>query len=116
MEDSTATIEKLIEKAEVYGKTTLELCKFNTIYKAANIFSSLALRLVLLLVAVLISLMVNIGLALYLGDYYGKTYYGFFIVALFYFVLGIIIYVFRNQWVKNPVSNFIISHSLRKLE
>jgi hypothetical protein len=114
MENTTATIEKLIEKAEVYGKTTLEVCKFNAIYKAANIFSSLAIRLILLIVAVLISLMLNIGLALYIGDYYGKTYYGFFIIALFYLFLGIIIYLFRNQWVKNPVSNFIISQSLRE--
>lgn len=114
MENTTATIEKLIEKVEVYSKTTLELYKFNVIYKAANIFSSLAIRLILLLVAVLISLMLNIGLALYLGDFCGKTYYGFFIVALFYSFLGIIIYLFRNQWVKNPVSNFIISQSLKE--
>ena len=54
MENSTATIEKLIEKAEVYSKTTLELCKCNAIYEAANVFSSLAIRLVLLFVAVII--------------------------------------------------------------
>lgn len=112
MENNTTTIEKLIEKADVYSKTTLELCKFNAIYKAANIFSSLAIRLVLIIVVVLISLMVNIGFALYLGDYFGKTYYGFFIIALFYLFLGIIIYLFRNQWIKHPVSNFVISQSL----
>ena len=73
MENTTATIEKLIEKAELFSKTTLELCKFNAIYKAANVFSTLAIRLVLLLVAVFISLLVNIGLALFLGEYFGKT-------------------------------------------
>ena len=114
METITATIEKLIEKAEVYSKTTLELCKCNAIYEAANVFSSLAIRLVLLFVAVIISLLVNIGLALFLGEYFGKTYYGFFLIAAFYVLVGIVIYLFRKQWIKHPVSNFIISQMLSK--
>lgn len=114
MENTTATIEKLIEKAEVYSKTTFELYKFNVIYKAATIFSIVALRLVLFVVAVLFFLMVTIGFALCLGDYFGKTYYGFFIIAFFYLFLGMIIYLFRNQWIKNPISNFIISQSLNE--
>lgn len=114
MENSTATIEKLIEKAEVYSKTTLELCKFNAIYKAANLFSTLAIRLVLIIVVVLFSLMVNIGMALCLGEYLGKTYFGFFVIAFFYSILGFVLYLFRNRWIKNPVSNFIISQSLSK--
>ncbi len=112
MESTTATIEKLIEKAEVYGKTTLELYKCNAIYKAANVSSSLAIRLVLLLVAVFIFLMLNIGLALFVGELVGKTYYGFFLIAGFYVLVGIVLYLFRKQWIKHPVSNFIISQSL----
>lgn len=114
MENSTATIERLIEKAEVYSKTTLELCKFNAIYKAANIFSTLAIRLVLIVVVVLFSLMINIGIALCLSDYFGKSYMGFFVVAFFYAIFGLVLYLFRNKWIKNPVSNFIISQSLSK--
>ena len=112
MENTTATIEKLIEKAEVYSKTTLELFKCNVIYKAANVFSSLAIRLVLVLVAVFISLMFSIGLALLLGEFLGKTYYGFFLITGFYVLIGIVIFLFRKQWIKHPVSNFIISQSL----
>lgn len=112
MENTSATIEKLLEKAEVYGKTTLELCKLNAIYKAATIISSLAIRLVLFVVAVCIFLMLTIGLSLYLGEYFGKTYYGFFSVAFFYLILGIVIYLFRNQWIRNPISNLVISQSL----
>ena len=114
MENITATIEKLIEKAEVYSKTTLELCKCKAINEAANVFSSLAIRLVLLVVAVFISLMVNIGLALLLGEFLGKTYYGFFLIAAFYILVGMVVYLFRKQWIKHPVSNFIISQMLSK--
>ena len=114
MENTTATIEKLIEKAEAYSKTTLELYKFNAIYKVANIFSLLAIKLVLFVVAVFFLLMINIGFALYLGEYFGKTYCGFFVMALFYLFLGLIIYLFGNQWIKDSVSNFIIKQSLNE--
>lgn len=114
MKNSATTIEKLIEKAEVYSKTTLELCKYNAIYKAADVFSSLAIKIVIAIVVVLFSLMVNIGLALWIGKVLGSSYYGFFVVAAFYLLLALLIYWFRNQWIKNPVSNFIISQSLKK--
>lgn len=114
MENSATTIEKLIEKAEVYSKTTLELCKYNAIYKAADVFSSLAIKIVIAIVVVLFSLMVNIGLALWIGEVLGYSYYGFFVVAAFYLLLALLIYWFRNQWIKNPVSNFIISQSVKK--
>ena len=114
METTTATIGKLIEKAEVYGKTTLEICKCNAIYKVANLFSLLAIKLVLLLVAVSISLMFNIGLALFLGEFLDKTYYGFFLITGFYVLVGIVIFLYRKQWIKHPVRNFIIGQALNK--
>ena len=108
MENST-TIEKLIEKAEIYSKTTLELCKYEAVYKSADIFSNLAVKLAVAIVVVLFLLLVNIGLALFLGQYLGETYLGFFVIAFLYLCLAILLYIFREEWVKNPVSNFIIN-------
>ena len=109
MENSTTTIEKLIEKAEIYSKTTLELCKYEAVYKSADIFSNLAVKLAVAIVVVLFLLLVNIGLALCVGQYLRETYLGFFVIASGYLCLAILLYVFREKWVKNPVSNFIIN-------
>lgn len=109
MENSTTTIEKLIEKAETYSITTLELCKYEAIYKSADIFSNLAVKLVITLVVVVFLSLVNIGLALLVGQYLGEMYLGFFVIAFGYLCLVIILYIFREEWVKNPVSNFIIN-------
>lgn len=114
MENSTTTIEKLIERVEVYCKTSFELWKLNTIYKASDLFSSLATRLAISVVVLFFFSMINIGLALWIGESLDKYYYGFFVIAAFYLLLICILYVFRNKWVKNPVSNFIISESLKK--
>jgi hypothetical protein len=109
MENSTTTIEKLIEKAEIYSKTTLELCKYEAVYKSADIFSCLAVKLAITFVVVVFLLLVNIGLSLCVGQYLGEIYLGFFVIAFGYLCLAVLLYVFREEWVKSPVSNFIIN-------
>ncbi len=109
MEHNTTTIEKLIEKAEIYSKTTLELYKYEAVYKSADIFSNLAVKLSITLVVVIFLLFVNIGLALFLGNYLGEVYYGFIAVGLAYLFIAITLFIFKEEWIKNPVSNFIIS-------
>lgn len=109
MENSTTTIEKLIEKAEIYSKTSLELCKYKAVSKSADIFSNVAAKMVIMLVVVLFLLLINVGLALWVGQELGKVYYGFFTIAFGYLCLAILLYIFREEWIKNPVSNFIIN-------
>ncbi|CAM3605379.1 hypothetical protein O8E88_002314 [Flavobacterium psychrophilum] len=109
MENSTTTIEKLIEKSEIYAKTTLELCKYEAVYKSADIFSNLAVKMAITFVVVLFLLLINVGLALFVGQYLGEIYYGFFVVAFGYLCLAILLYIFREEWVRTPVSNFIIN-------
>jgi len=108
MENSPTSIEKLIEKVEIYGKTSLQLLKSETLLKSSDIFSNLAARLAVIVLILIFSVFINIGFALWIGDYLGTTYYGFFVVAFVYLFLGILVYIFRNDLVKNPVSNFII--------
>jgi hypothetical protein len=109
MENNTTTIEKLIEKAEIYSKTSLELCKYEAVYKSADIFSNLAVKLVLSCVVIMFLLFVNIGFAICIGNYLDNIYYGFFIMGICYLFLGILLYIFQEEWIKTPVSNFIIN-------
>ena len=114
MENNTSPIEKLIEKVETYAKTSLELGKYNAIYKSADIFSTLAARLAITIMVVVFSFLINIGLALWIGEMLGNSYYGFFVIALFYLVLALVLYAFRKVWIKTPVSNFIINRTLKE--
>ena len=109
MENSTTTIEKLIEKAEIYSKTTLELCKYEAVYKSADIFSNLAVKMALSIVVVMFLLLVNVGLSLWVGQELGEVYYGFFVISFGYLFITFLIYIFRDNWIKSPVSNFIIN-------
>lgn len=114
MTDNTTPIATLFERAEDYGKTTLNLLKLNAIDKSADLVSSLVSRLAVIMIVVFSVLIVSIGLSLWIGKLLGETFYGFFVVGSFYALLAILLQVFRIQWLKYPVSNSIIKQMLKQ--
>jgi len=116
MNDIATPIETLFERAEDYSKTSLELFKLTTIGKSADVVSSLAVQFVFFMIASLFTLVINIGIAMWLGELLGKPYYGFFVVAIFYVVVMALLYIFRHEWIKTPVSNSIITQMTKQNE
>jgi hypothetical protein len=108
MEKPKELIEKLIEKGEQYGKTTLELVKLKTIDKSSDVISNLVSWLIVILFAVMFFTLLNIAIALWLGEIMDNSSYGFFTVAGFYALLTLIFIIFRKQLVKKPVNNTIV--------
>ena len=114
MTDNTTPIATLFERAEDYGKTTLKLLELNAIDKSADVISSLVSRLAVIMAVVLSVLIINIGIALWIGKLLGDAFYGFFIMGGFYGILAVILQVFRDQWIKYPVSNSIIKQMMKQ--
>lgn len=112
METPSHSIEALVDRAEQYGKTSIELYRLKAIDKAADVVSTMAAKLAVIIFFTLFFLILNIGIALWLGDLLGKTYYGFFIVAGFYAVVGFVFYAFRDKWIKEPLRDSIITQTL----
>jgi hypothetical protein len=113
MTENTTPIATLFERAEDYGKTTLNLLKLNAIDKSADVVSSLVSRLAVVMTVVFSILIVSVGLSLWIGKLLGDAFYGFFIIGGFYAILAILLQVFRHQWLKDPVSNSIIKQMLK---
>ena len=113
MEDNPNLLESLLEKATDYGKTSYELVKLKALDKTSEFGSSLILNSVVFVLFVSFLLFVNLGLALWLGEILGKTYYGFFVIAVFYGIVGIVIHFFMNKWFKKIFGNYIIKQVLK---
>lgn len=114
MKNSIATpIEELFEKAGEYGKTSIELLKLKAVDKSARLISSFAAKTVILIVVAMFILSVSTAVALWTGELFGRYYYGFFTIAGFYGVVVILLYTFRNQWIKKPVNESIIRKILQ---
>ncbi len=108
MENQTTSIESLIDKLRNYGETRLELIKLKAINKSSGFVSVIVTYLVVIIILVCCFLFINIGIALLLGELLGKLYYGFFIVAAFYAVAGMILFKLKDKWIKTPVINMML--------
>ena len=113
MEDQTGTIESLIERAAEYGKSSFELAKLKALDKTTDVVSSITSRYVVILFISSFLLFINLGLALWLGEILGKIYYGFFIVAAFYCLGGILVHFFLHKWFKKLFGDFFIKQVLK---
>jgi len=114
MKDKVILVEMLYEKAEQYAKTTFELYKLKTIDKVTDVFASVASRFAIAVIIALFFVLLTVGLALYLGELLGKTYYGFFALALFYAVLAIVLIIMRKQWLEDKLNNYIINQIFKE--
>lgn len=112
MESAVKNIEMLYEKAKEYTNTTVELYKLTAVDKTAEVASSLSFRIAFLLIAAFFTMFFNIGLSLYLGELLESYSTGFFIVSGLYLLFGLLLYVFRENWIKTPISNLIIKELL----
>ena len=113
MNDDTTPIATLFERAEDYTKTTIKLLKLTAVDKSAEIVSSLFSLLVVSMTVVLSIIIISIGVALWLGKLLGDAFYGFFIIGAFYMLVAILFRIFREQWLKYPVSNSIIKQMMK---
>jgi hypothetical protein len=113
MEENTRLLESLLEKASDYGKTSFELVKLKTIDKTADVVSTMVPHSVVFVLIASFMLFLNLGLALWLGDVLGKTFYGFFVVAAFYILAGLVIHFFLHDTIKKLVADYFIKHVLK---
>lgn len=114
MSNSQSLIELLFEKIEEYGKTNYELIKFKLLKTTAIIVPSLISRLIVVLVFFFFTLILSVGIAFLLSELFDNLYVGFFIVAAFYLVVGILFHFFLYDWIKKPIGDSIVKQILKQ--
>lgn len=113
METPASLIESLIERTEAYGKTSFELSKLKAVEASTRITTLLVSRITVIILLIIFIVALSVGVALLLGELLGKSYYGFFMVAVFYLIAGLLTHFFLYKWIKKPVSNSIIKQLLQ---
>ncbi len=113
MSTNPSEVEQLFEKIGTFSKTTIKLLSLQGIDRLAAIVAELVSATVVLIVLLLTTVFINIGIAIWLGEYLGAYYYGFIIVGTGYLLIAIVIYIFRKQFIKIPISELIISKLLK---
>ena len=109
MHSTIRHIEDFVSKAGDLAETKVELWKLRAAGKIAETVSSLISAFAIAVLCFVAMTIVSIGMALWIGSEMGKVSYGFFIVGGFYAFAGLLVYLFRKKWIKDPVSNLIIN-------
>lgn len=112
MEENPSIFETLLERAEEYSKTSLELIKLKAIEKVSDGASSAASKIAGLFFFLMFFILGSVALSLWLGEVLGKAWYGFLIVAGFYAILFGLLFFVKHNWLKKIVENSIINQLL----
>lgn len=101
-------IETLFETIKEYGETHIDLVKLKAADRATDIISSLIANFLVLLALSMFMVILNIGIALLIGELLGKMYYGFFVLAIFYLIIGLIFNKMKSKWFQSPVGDMLV--------
>jgi hypothetical protein len=105
----SAQIMKLYEQVKVYLDLKIGYIKINLAGDLIRFFSSLVLLMVIFFFGFFVLVFGSFAFAYWFGEMTGKWSLGFLIIAGFYLLLAVLIYVFRKSIIVRPFTNLIIS-------
>ena len=114
MEEHENDIDLLLSDASDFIETRTNLFKLKAVESLSDVSSDLVAGLGLLAILAIFLLILTIGFALLIGDWMGKGFYGFFIMGGVYAIVGLIVYLGRKRWLKDPFSNLLIRKIFNK--
>jgi len=101
-------VEELIKKLKVYFETRFDIVALNAQDKVSEILSSIASTAVIALVGIFILFFTSVGVAWWVGELLNSPSIGFFCVAGFYLIVGILILINKDKWIKLPLINTLL--------
>lgn len=113
MQSTIKHIEDFVSKAGDVAETKVELWKLRAAGKISETVSSLISVIAIAIITCVAITIVSFGLAFWIGSEMGNMSYGFFIVGGFYAFAGLLLFLFRKQWIKDPVSNLVIDKIIK---
>ncbi|MCC6460205.1 MAG: phage holin family protein [Saprospiraceae bacterium] len=111
MKDTEQFLEAAGETAEYakqYVKLQLDYLRLESAEKIAKTASSLIASLVVATLGLITLLMLSLAAGFFLGQLWGSYGLAFLAVAGFYALLALLVLVFKERWLTNPILTQII--------
>src|ERR1044072_4300874 len=107
MNDTFEKIEGLTDHVKEYINTRVEITKLHIAEKTSLVIGNMIAVGVVALLFLFMLIFGSIAGAWALSEWIGKSYAGFLIVAGFYLLLGLIVWLARQRLIRFPVMNDI---------
>jgi len=105
MEDQQQDIDILLSDAGDFIETRTNLWKLKAVESLVDVSGELVSGMGMIVISSFVVIIFSIGLALLIGDWLGKSFYGFFIMGGLYGIAALVIYARRGRWLKDPFSS-----------
>jgi hypothetical protein len=114
MEKTFAKVEELADTVKEFVNNRIESAKLTAAEKGSAVVAVLIAGLIVAVIFTFCIVFAGVALSLVLGEWIGKTWAGFLIVAGFYLLLGIIIWAARDKIIRLPIMNVLIKQLFRE--
>jgi Putative Actinobacterial Holin-X, holin superfamily III len=116
MENAFARAEEITDNIKEYINTRIESVKLGVAEKSSAVIANLVAGAVVAVVFFFFIIFTGIALSFALGDWIGKTWAGFLIVATLYLLIGIIVWMVRGKLIRLPIMNAMIQQLFKEDE
>jgi hypothetical protein len=105
----SAQLLRFLDQVKIYFGLRVEYLKLTVAEYLIRFFSSLVLWMVIFMVLFFVSVFSSFAFAYWFGEMTGKWSLGFLIIAGFYVLLALIIFIFRRAIIIRPFTRLILS-------
>lgn len=107
-------IEELTENIKGYVNTNFELIKYQAVERATVIMADTVTYVLVGLFFLLFLFFISLWACFYLSSLFNDNYTGIAIVAGFYLILGLVLFLVRKNLVIKPLRNKIVNKIFQK--
>lgn len=108
MEKAFAKVEELAGTLKEYADSRIEFVKFNAAENSSGVIANVLAGIVVAVVFLFFIGFASVALSFGLGEWIGKTWAGFLMVAWLYLLIGIVVRDARGRLIRLPVMNVLI--------
>jgi hypothetical protein len=110
METTETRISDLTGNIREYIETRIDMVKLDAADTVATAASSMASWVAIAIASLFTLLLVTVGGAIGIGYLLDNYAVGFFILAGVYLLIALLVYVYRENWIRKPLINTIVKN------
>jgi predicted transporter len=110
MEEAFKKAEELASHLKEYLNSKIDSVKLDAAEKSSKLLSNFTATIVVALIAFLSVSFISMSVAFGIAKLTGELFLGFLSVGLFYLLCGILLWVYREKFIRMPMMNSILQH------
>jgi hypothetical protein len=108
MEKAFAKAEELVDHVKQYVNNRIESAKLSTAEKSSAVIATLIAGATIAVVFIFFLIFAGVALSIGLGEWLGIPWLGFLIMALFYLLVGVVVWIARSRLIQLPIIRLLL--------